>query len=514
MVSHNTIAMRSFISLLFLLAFLSFLPAQTLLKQVAIVNGGQFGNPADNANLYLYDPAAGTGVSLDTIQTQSIQDILLEDHYAYVAAQDSIVKYDLAAGQRVAAQAFGGASTISLGLYGDYLLVGNWYAPFGWTGPYPNHFRIFDKHSLTLVDSIPAVQRGAIDFVVLGDTAYIVQNYTTASFSDSAGYLAVVDLRTRTWVRDIVLDDNGLGRLLVQDSVIYALNPGSDTRLAYDSRTGAWNSLPIAADLQLRGNGSQLAQYDGRTYCKMNGGLGSLDVVGGLVLDSLLIDTAVTAFALDTLGGRFFITQTDFFSYTQGGIYDMDGVKTGSLPVGSAPEAIAVVYNRLPEATADSGMVMAGQTLRLAVLANDRDPEGYALTAQVLDLPGKGTAAFDGDTLVYTWNQLDAGRDSLSYVVADVWGDADTAWVQIAIGQTEAIDSAMQALRAWPNPAGAAVTLRTARGDVQAWHLLDMQGRSLRAGLLRGETTIPLDGLPAGVYLLRAGTASLRLIKQ
>ena len=495
------------------------LPAQPLLKQVLVANGGRFLDPTDNANLLVWNPQTGLTSPLDTVQTQSVQDLLVEDHFAYLAAQDSLVRYDLTTGQRLAAAAFGAPSTIHLGRYGDYLLVGNWYAPFGWTGPYPNHFRLFDAETLAFVDSIPQVAQGARDFVVLGDTAYIAQNYTTASFTDSAGYLSVVDLRTRTYVRDITFPNQGqdLGRLLLVDSVIYAFNPASDTRTTYDIRDGSRSTQPVGADIQTRDTGPQLARADSLVYLKLNGGLGSLDYRTGAVVDTLLIDTVVTAFAFDPLAGHFYLSQTDFFSFTQGAIYDLNGVKLSSLAVGSSPEAIALAYNERPLAQPETVMAAANTPLRLPLLDNDLDPEGYGLSLTLIGGSSLGLVGWSGDSLSYIANQ--AGRDSIAYAVVDVWGDRDTAWVIIELSPASALDATPLRLHAWPNPSPGPLHLSTSGQGPAQLTLLDLQGRRLRAGDWAGQGPLPFDlgGLPAGLYLLhlRQGDAqaTLRLTK-
>ena len=53
---------------------------------------------------------------IDTIQTQSVQDLLINGNIAYVAAQDSIVRYDLTNQTRTHAAAFNGPSTYTLEL--------------------------------------------------------------------------------------------------------------------------------------------------------------------------------------------------------------------------------------------------------------------------------------------------------------------------------------------------------------------------------------------------------------
>ena len=172
--------------------------------ELFVAQGGVFGGtPSQRASVQVLD-WCGTGRqvrSLDTIGTTSVQDFLFSPagQTAYLAAQDSLIKYDLQSFSRVAVAAFGAPSTIKLGLWGDKLLVGNWYEPFGHTGSYTRHLLLYDTATLALVDSIPDLLFGAKDFLIFGDTAYITQNANDANFQDTLGYLAVVICPAVKW---------------------------------------------------------------------------------------------------------------------------------------------------------------------------------------------------------------------------------------------------------------------------------------------------------------------------
>lgn len=314
-------------------------------QHVIVVNGGQFGNPNERANIIRYNTQTGTHTVLDTIGVNSIQDLLIEGDFAYVAAQDSIVKYNLSTGKRVAANAFGGMSTIKLGIYGNQLVVGNWYFPFG-SNSYDKNFRIFNKNTLQLDTNLATVQRGATDFAIIGDTAYIVQNFTSSTWSDSAGYIAVVNLNTKEYVREIKFNDNkGLGRIFAYNNKIYLLNPTDTSIATYDPATGIKNKISFPLAIKVGSNGQQFALHADTLFFKFGSrGIGAVSLSNLQIIDTNIIDTVVTAFTYDTVQKRFYITQTNFFSYTQGGIYSRNGVKLGNLPVGYSPEAIGMWY--------------------------------------------------------------------------------------------------------------------------------------------------------------------------
>ncbi|PJB59038.1 MAG: hypothetical protein CO098_05510, partial [Bacteroidetes bacterium CG_4_9_14_3_um_filter_41_19] len=72
-----------------------YLGAQSFtVKQVMIGSGGNYANPDDFVELSSYDPVSNQSVNFGTVFTQSIQDVMISDGFLYVAAQDSIAKYD------------------------------------------------------------------------------------------------------------------------------------------------------------------------------------------------------------------------------------------------------------------------------------------------------------------------------------------------------------------------------------------------------------------------------------
>jgi hypothetical protein len=331
------------------LCLLFLLVQETSAQQLLIVNGGSFGSATEKANLGVFNASTGLYTHIDTIYTNSVQDVLIEaDRYAYVAAQDSIVKYDLWSGQRLAATAFGASSTIKLGLYNNALLVGNWY------GASTGNLRIFDKYTLDFQDSIPEITKGAQDFVVLGDFAYISQNNTSGSWSDTLGYLAVVNLNTLSFVRNDTLSTIGeeLGRLVnVGDTAIYSLNSVSNTISYYHIPTANSNTVMAAGILSPKSYGGT-AYQDGINswYLPFNNGIGTFDLVNNSVLSADIITTAGgTAFAVDTVNNQIYLSYINYVnqSLNQGIYYNSNGDSLGTFPVGISPEVLAIWYSNV-----------------------------------------------------------------------------------------------------------------------------------------------------------------------
>jgi len=333
-------------------------------QKTIIINGGQFGNPLENVNVSIYDTQTKTSTVIDTIHTSSVQDILIDGDFAYVTAQDSIVKYNLSTQTRVAANAFNGVSTKTLVLSNNNeLIVGNWY------GKTSDNIYFYDQTSLALVDSISAVQEGAKSIYTNGAVAFVTQNEQTLAFEDTSGYIlsirsafrAIVDtLRIPNYTGDIgeiIPFSNGMG--------FYTINSVSNTIATFNFGPSSpftptsVSLLNSTEDLKV-GNRSQYSIYEDTIFMKMNSGIGAYTLSNLTLIDPLIVDTVVTAFAYDTLNFQFYVTQTDFFSYSKGQSFNRNGNSQDIIPVGFSPEVVRMYYDNavgLSESESDKGKV-------------------------------------------------------------------------------------------------------------------------------------------------------------
>lgn len=326
----------------FLLALLT-LSVASFAQKTILVNGGQFGNSSENANVLIYDTQTQTSVVIDTIQTQSVQDILIDGNTAFVAAQDSIVKYDLALEQRIAANAFNGVSTKTFALSGNELLVGNWYAKSS------DNLYIYDKNTLTLLDSVSAVEKGAISILTHNGYAYISQNASSSNYTDTLGFIIKVDIVNRAVVDTIKIPayTQDIGQLVLNPNGngFFAINSGSNTIATVDFASLAVTNNTFMNDLRVGGK-SHYSIHADTMFARMDNGIGAINLTTLNVLSTNIIDTVITAFTYDSLNANFYVTQTDFFSYNLGKIYNRSGNKINTLMVGYSPEVICMFYDQ------------------------------------------------------------------------------------------------------------------------------------------------------------------------
>lgn len=491
------------------------------LKEVLTLNGGQYGDPTQNVVLTAYDPSTGIYRQSDTIHTESIQDMVLDEDVAYIAAQDSIVKIDLTDMSRLAIAEFPSNSTYSLLKYDSYLLVGNWYN----FGPNDTNLYVYNASDLTLHTKIGNTQQGVNGMAVLNDTLYIAQNLTSSAYSDSAGYISVIDLSTFSFVRNIPGDNvSDVGKLIVRDNKIWSFNGVSDTYNIYDPATGTLVSTDFNENFGSGYNGAFHVVGD-TLWGNFNGAIGAYDLVSDALVIDQLIDTAATAFAYDQLNGNFYVTSTDYFSYKAGLIYDRSGALQGTFDVGFSPEVVRLYngLNHAPVAVNDVDTTTEGVDAMVMVLMNDSDADGDSLILSIVTAPLNGTAMIMNDHVHYTPDASFTGVDSVEYQICDNSPASlcTTAWAKIYVSPNVGIEELNEALvvSLFPNPATDVLTLNSSIAP-EALTVTDLSGQVVlnKFGNLTNYNRLSISDLAPGMYLLNMevnGSAqTLRFIKQ
>lgn len=417
--------------------------AQQVAKNTIVVNSG---NGGFGPNVSAYDPVATSASSLGSIGTSFIQDIVIKDHYAYVAATDSIIKYNLADNSRVAGAEFGSTSTGTLLVHGDYLFVGNQFSPTA------ENLEVYDIHTMEKVKGFSEISAEVPGMEVLDGTLYVLQNIkhtVDAGFPgyyvDSLGYVAKISLDDLEYQGDLEFDPettNNFSRVYANDGKLHIFGThqqGTTSHHVYthDLENETNTSAVFPYDINFT-YGTQARKDDNILYFKFNGGIGSYDLDTETVLDPLIVDASVMAFDLDLVNDLFYVTSGDYASTAAGNIYDMSGTNVGSFDVGEgyAPEAIAVDYNWLPNAESDYSFVIQGENFEQANKANDQDMDQsiYTLLFTIEEDAVHGnTLPVFGDHMLYEANDTYLGVDSAKYRICDVYGDCDDTWVYFEV---------------------------------------------------------------------------------
>ncbi len=89
--------------------------------------------------------------------------------------------------------------------------------------------------------------------------------------------------------------------------------------------------------------------------------------------------------------------------------------------------------NQPPVAVDDTATTAAGTPVDIAVLTNDSDPDGDALTVTSFTQGSNGTVTFATNVATYTPAGGFTGTDSFTYTISDGQGGTDTANVNVTI---------------------------------------------------------------------------------
>jgi hypothetical protein len=128
------------------------------------------------------------------------------------------------------------------------------------------------------------------------------------------------------------------------------------------------------------------------------------------------------------------------------------------------------VTDHAPIANNDQAGVVSGQSVRVALLANDSDPDEDPLTITALGAPAHGTAHLDSngtpndptdDSVIYAPAAGFTGTDSFTYTIADPAGVEASATITVVVRSA----SAQTPTITWANPAD--VTYGTALDATQ-----------------------------------------------
>jgi hypothetical protein len=489
------------------------------LKEVLVLNGGQYGNPQEDITLIGYNPFTGATRISDTIRSQSIQALLIEGNFAYIAAEDSLVKISLTDFTRVAQARFPGASTYSLALYNNQLLVGNWY------GQADSNLYVFDKSDLTLDYVVPQIEQGVKGIAIIGDTAYLAQNLNDANYSDSAGYLSLVYLPTSTFIKNVPGDGvSDIGKLQNYAGGFIGIGSATDMASFYDPTDGSLNINPIGLDVT-GGYGNLMQLVNDTLFGVFDDKIGSINVTNGNLINASLVDTLITSFVYDTLSQNFYVTQTDYFSYTRGIVFNKTGVPIDTFLTGYAPEAMGLVYgvNTAPVAVDDAIHNYNSHFLTYDVLSNDYDQDGDSLVITIIVQPTYGNAVIVNNIIEFTdtfsqdWIIF---RDTITYQICDYNGASLCSVAKLSIyTEWEGVQDLKNLnLAIYPNPVSDNLAISNTGNEAQTLVLTDLAGRTLKTMIAQRNTTttIDLSNLARGLYLLLGadGNFAQKVVKQ
>ena len=314
-------------------------------NQVIIVNGGKFESVppfSDYVTVQRYNPDNHTVAVFDVIYTQSVQDVIIDDHFAYVAAQDSIIKYDIDTYQRVAAVADSGLS--KLYKFGNKVIVSKQY-------PIKRFFLEILDENLSLVYRVQNISGECGGITSVGPIIFVAVN---GGFSGTEGKLARINSNNWSVIGESNFGPDAVGilNLYQYDYKIYSINktpagnPNRGSITVYDIPQDTYVNHIFDV---LVGDGAGIK--DNLLYLKLDEGIGSFNFDTKQIVDTTIIPDPGSALrryiisaAVDYINSLFYINIGNRSSYGYGKIATLEGDSIGTYTEGINADAIAIDY--------------------------------------------------------------------------------------------------------------------------------------------------------------------------
>lgn len=315
-------------------------------NQVIVVNGGKYESspsPSDYVTAQTYNPITQQTNIFGTIYTQSAQDVIIKGSFAYVAAQDSIIKYNIDTYQRVAAIADSGLGKLCL-VNNRLIVTKQW--------PIKRFFvEILNADDLSLISRTLNISGDCGDAIYINDSLYVAVN---GGFNSTEGKLAVINTNNWTLTREINFgtDAKGIINLYAYNGYIYgvcetpdvSIKVGNITRYAYF--VNSFINIPLGVNL-----GVGYGILDSLLYAKMNYGIGTFNLRSHQIQDTVVIPdpgyinrVVITSVAVDYVNKLLYMNLGNLISYGRGVIATNTGDSIGSYTTGINADAIAIDY--------------------------------------------------------------------------------------------------------------------------------------------------------------------------
>lgn len=346
----------TFLLITALFPLISSLKAQTpYVRQIFTANSGKFEFVppyADFVSVQTNHPVSGASSIVQTLGTQSAQDLCKNGQVIYLAAQDSLIAFNANTYERVAAIADSGLNKLLL--KDDKLVVTKQY-------PVTNHFiEVRNAADLSLVTSLSGIPGDCGGMAILGDSLYVAVN---GGWMGTEGKIAIIETTGWTLSRIINLGPEAVGimSMYAHGGRIFTVNkspfltPDLGSISVYNPADGTSSNIIINKNVATG------AGIDGSLlYFVMGYGIASFNLNTLQIEDSAVIADPgsslflyITSSGLDTLNNRIFANVGDYFSPGYCLVTDYSGDSLTSWATGISSDAILVDYRVAPAGISD-----------------------------------------------------------------------------------------------------------------------------------------------------------------
>jgi hypothetical protein len=337
-------------------------------KQIITANSGKFETEppfSDYVTLQTYNPQTRNVDVFNTIYTQSAQSMVIFNHMIYIAAQDSIVKYDLNAMQRKVAIADSGLNQMAV--FNGKLIVSKQY-------PLTKYFvEVLDTATLGEVAEISGITGDCGGITSANDTLYVAVD---SGYQGKVGKLAIIDPSTWTLITEVNLGSaavgifdlyNYKGKIIsVNATPFTVVDIGSIT--VYDPLTRKFLNIILRHTVGSSEGPGSAGIKDSLLFLDLDYGIGTFNLNKLAIQDSVIIHNPGTSeyiisAAVDTINDRIY---TDIGDYATAGyclVTDLKGDSLTSYSTGISSNFIVVDYRTYPSGIFNHSLESTAVTL-------------------------------------------------------------------------------------------------------------------------------------------------------
>jgi len=342
-------------------------------KQIITGNSGKFEfTPpyTDWVTIQSFNPETSGVNVFNTIYTQSVQSLVITGGVAFMAAQDSIVKYDLNTMQRITAVRDSGLNQMIL--FNGKLIVSKQY-------PITNFFvEVLDTATLGIVAEIPGISGDCGGIATASDTVYVAVN---GGWMGTTGKLAVINSSSWTLNTEVDFGPEAIGIFNLYDyqGKIVSVNrtpygvidTGSVT--IYNPIDRSFTNV-LLTHIVSSGAGVK----DSLLYLGLDYGIGTFNLNELVIQDTLVVSdpgssffTFILSATVDTIDGRIYANIGDYITPGYCLVSALNGDSITTFSTGISSDAIAVDYRTYPAGIPDISAAPALMNLFPNPVLND-----------------------------------------------------------------------------------------------------------------------------------------------
>lgn len=337
--------MRRILFLLFMMTIQS-LTAQNYVHQVLILNEGYFDYQTNQiiepVTVGAYNPSSQVYSTIDTIHgARFASDIIVDESCFYVAADNTLYKYDKDTYGLIATQQIPGVR--NLAIYQDKILVSRG----EYLTTYNSYLQIYSKIDLSFItefDTIIGPKWATQNMIVDGDLVYVTIN-NGFEWGNEKGLVGIIDMINVNYINEIDLGLNGTNpdNMVFDGTYLYTVN-NKDWSGTSISKIDISSNLVTTMDISSISTGCGTSCLrDNKINYQVSGDTELYEWNTQFMPNigtSMGFSQNFYELAVDNINDYLYTTSTDWISYGMVHIYNSNNILIHSFSCGISPGTI------------------------------------------------------------------------------------------------------------------------------------------------------------------------------